>query len=78
MRERIGLQNFKAWFVNGEAGIVEQTDDTIRLAVKSKFFAQYIANQYEAAIARCAGVERVEVAVPKAGPAGHPPRRTKP
>ena len=59
----IGPDAFDAWFARGEAEIVEQTGDMITLAVKSRFFAQYIANQFEAVIARAAGVARADVVV---------------
>lgn len=50
----IGEAKFESWFGSGKAELVEQTADTITLAAKSKFLAQYIQNNFESQILACA------------------------
>jgi hypothetical protein len=54
---------FRAWFVNGEARLVSKTHDTVTLAVKSRFFANHIAEQFSDAIRRASGVPGVKIMV---------------
>ncbi|WP_456679247.1 MULTISPECIES: hypothetical protein [unclassified Bradyrhizobium] len=54
LRRLVNDGNFQAWFVNGEAELVEHTADTITLAVKSKFYAIQIENRFERQILACA------------------------
>jgi len=60
--QRIGADRFHAWF--GEAELVARTDDSLTLAVKSKFIAQYIQNNFDSDILACLpGIVRVEIVV---------------
>ena len=67
LRQRVGADAFQAWFVRGEAEIVSQTADTVRIAARSKFFAQEIGNRFEADLVACLGVPRIEFVVKEAG-----------
>jgi hypothetical protein len=66
LRKRIGPAAFQAWFIRGEAEIVSQTADTVRIAARSKFFTQEIGNRFEADLVACLGVPRIEFVVRQA------------
>ena len=66
LRKRIGDEDFEAWLGKGEAEFVEQTADTVTIAVSSSFFAAQIRNRFEPDIAACSGARRVEFVVREA------------
>ena len=63
LRRLIDPDQFRAWFVNGEARFISKTDDTVTLAVKDKLFADYITEKFEDAIVLASGVSRCKVVV---------------
>lgn len=63
LRARIGDDDFRAWFAKGEAGIVEETADTIVIAVRDKSFAEQIQTRFASDLVACSGVPRVELVV---------------
>ena len=68
LRRLIEPAEFRSWFVTGEAELIEQTADTVTIAVKAPLYAEQIFNRYEPVIARAAGVQfvRIEVRQPAA------------
>jgi hypothetical protein len=61
LSQRIKPEDFQAWFGNSNAKLVSQTDNTVTLAVSSKFYADQLMIRYESAILDCAGVDRLIV-----------------
>jgi hypothetical protein len=71
VRKRIDAANFDAWLGNDKATFVSLIDDTVTIAVQSKFIAREIANRFEREIVEAAGVKRLNIEVrpaPKAAP----------
>jgi hypothetical protein len=68
LRKRIGAPNFEAWFVKGEAALVDQSADTVTIAVSTQFFAIQIRNRFESDLVACSGAARVNFVFRKAGP----------
>jgi hypothetical protein len=59
---------YEAWLVKGEAELIPQTaGDTIKLTVKSEFFASQIRNRFESDLMACSGAARIELEVKEAG-----------
>jgi hypothetical protein len=63
LRGQFAPEVFEAWFARGQAELVEQNSESVTLAVRSKFFAQYISNNFEGQILTASGAARLVLVV---------------